>query len=178
MNPGDNNSHNDQSDNNRPTAETPPSDISTPYVAPSTSYQPSPDTPTDAVTTATTNTGTHEGDKQFLAAWLFSLLLGVFGVDRFYLGKIGTGIVKLITVGGVGVWALIDLILLLSGATRDKQGNRLAGYEEYKTIALIATVLLLVVYFVFGKWGTSNQPANNPPTPPAYPSQTTVMLLN
>ena len=42
-------------------------------------------------------------NKSFLATWLLSLLLGVFGVDRFYLGKVGTGILKLVTFGGLGI---------------------------------------------------------------------------
>src|SRR3954447_11954761 len=44
--------------------------------------------------------------KSFLVTWLLSLLLGVWGIDRFYLGKVGTGILKLLTFGGLGIWAL------------------------------------------------------------------------
>lgn len=60
--------------------------------------------------------------KSWLATLLLSIFLGELGIDRFYLGKIGTGILKLITVGGFGIWWLIDLILVIAGATKDKQG--------------------------------------------------------
>lgn len=60
--------------------------------------------------------------KSFIATWLFALVFGSLGIDRFYLGKIGTGLLKLITLGGFGLWTLIDLIMVLAGATRDKQG--------------------------------------------------------
>ena len=61
-----------------------------------------------------------EPQKSFLVTWLFSLLLGVLGVDRFYLGKIGTGIAKLLTLGGLGWWALVDLVITLAGKQTDK----------------------------------------------------------
>lgn len=68
---------------------------------------------------------TYEGPvstKNFLATLLFCLLLGTFGIHRFYVGKIGTGILMLITFGGFGIWWLIDIILIATGAFRDKQG--------------------------------------------------------
>ncbi|MGO4493354.1 TM2 domain-containing protein, partial [Arthrobacter sp. 2YAF22_2] len=52
-----------------------------------------------------------QGQKSFLTTWLLALLLGALGADRFYLGKVGTGILKLVTLGGFGIWALIDIIL-------------------------------------------------------------------
>ncbi|QEW04338.1 TM2 domain-containing protein [Microbacterium lushaniae] len=61
-------------------------------------------------------------EKSWLATLLLSIFLGEFGIDRFYLGKIGTGILKLITVGGFGVWWLIDLILVIAGVMKDKRG--------------------------------------------------------
>jgi hypothetical protein len=89
--------------------------------------------------------GEPESSKSFVTTWLLALLLGTFGVDRFYLGKVGTGIAKLLTIGGLGVWSLVDLILVLTGAQRDKQGLRLAGYRQHRTMALIVTVVLVVL---------------------------------
>jgi hypothetical protein len=88
-------------------------------------------------------------NKSFLVTWLLSLLLGVFGVDRFYLGKVGTGILKLITFGGLGIWALVDLILLLTNKTRDKQGLPLEGYDKHKKVALIVTGVVILLSIVF-----------------------------
>ena len=84
-------------------------------------------------------------NKSFLVTWLLSLLLGVLGVDRFYLGKVGTGILKLVTIGGLGIWALGDLILVLANKTRDKQGLPLEGYDKHKKVALIVTGVLVLL---------------------------------
>ena len=78
-------------------------------------------------------------DRSFIATWMFSWLLGWIGVDRVYLGKNGTGIVKLLTIGGLGIWWLIDLILTLAGVQRDKDGRLLPDYEQNKMIAWIIT---------------------------------------
>lgn len=106
-----------------------------------------------------------QSNKSFLVAWLLSLILGFLGVDRFYLGKIGTGLLKLVTFGGLGIWALIDLILLLANKTRDKRGLPLEGYAKHKKIALIVTAAFLLLSIVFnasraGAATTSASPAS------------------
>lgn len=78
-------------------------------------------------------------DRSFIATWMFSWLLGFLGVDRFYLGKVGTGVLKLLTVGGFGIWWLIDLILTLAGVQRDVEGRLLPDFEQHKMIAWIIT---------------------------------------
>ena len=60
--------------------------------------------------------------KSWLATLLLSIFLGELGIDRFYLGKVGTGILKLITLGGFGIWWIIDIILTIAGAATDKRG--------------------------------------------------------
>lgn len=85
-----------------------------------------------------------ESDRSFVATWLLSWFLGGLGVDRFYLGQMGLGIAKLLTLGGFGIWALIDLILILTGNMRDAQGRPLAGYEANKKMAWIVTAVLWI----------------------------------
>ena len=69
--------------------------------------------------------------KSRLGTLLFCIFLGLFGAHRFYVGKIGTGILTIVTFGGVcGVWPFVDLILIIIGAFRDKEGRRVLNWFE------------------------------------------------
>ena len=70
-----------------------------------------------------------DNQKVWLVAILLSIFLGSLGIDRFYLGKTGTGILKLITLGGLGVWWLIDIILIATDSMTDSQGKPLKHNE-------------------------------------------------
>ena len=61
---------------------------------------------------------------------------GLFGFDRFYLGKIGTGILKAITVGGLGIWWLVDIFLVMYNKQTDSQGYALEGQETRDPVML------------------------------------------
>ncbi|HCQ56152.1 MAG TPA: hypothetical protein DIU30_07435 [Clostridiales bacterium] len=68
-----------------------------------------------------------QSDKNWLATLLLCLFLGGIGVHRFYVGKVGTGILQLITLGGCGIWTLIDLIMIITGSFTDKDGNKITN---------------------------------------------------
>ena len=64
--------------------------------------------------------------RDWLIALLLSVLVGTLGIDRFYLGKIGTGVLKLITFGGLGVWTIVDIVLIAIKKLDDKESRTLA----------------------------------------------------
>ena len=63
-----------------------------------------------------------------LAAAILAWFLGVFGVHRFYVGKVGTGILMLVTLGFFGIWTIIDFIVILVGSFKDKENRVLSNW--------------------------------------------------
>lgn len=73
--------------------------------------------------------GDNASEKRRLGALLLCLFLGGLGVHRFYVGKVGTGIVQILTLAGFcGIWVTIDLIMIICGSFKDKQGLPLKNW--------------------------------------------------
>jgi TM2 domain-containing membrane protein YozV len=107
-----------------------------------------------AATPSTTAVEAVNKQRHFLAVFFLSFMWGLFGADRFYLGKTWTGILKLLTIGGFGIWAIIDLTMVMSGSMRDKQGNEMLDYAKYKKFAsrivLIFGIVMVVLIVLTG----------------------------
>ena len=104
--------------------------------------------------------------KDKLVLLILSYLLGILGIDRMYLGCWGTGFLKLITLGGLGIWYLIDLLLIMvnaynfsaapaicSGYIWNKNTMEIAHYIA--TILIIIFVLKIIFSFIF--WMSANE---------------------
>jgi TM2 domain-containing membrane protein YozV len=64
-------------------------------------------------------------DRRILPALLLCFFFGTLGIHRFYVGKFGTGLLQLLTVGGLGIWVLIDLIMIIVGSFTDNEGRKI-----------------------------------------------------
>ena len=69
-------------------------------------------------------------DRSRGVALALSGVLGMFGCHRFYVGKVGSGLCQLFTLGGFGIWYLYDVILVASGTFRDADGRRVVNWGE------------------------------------------------
>jgi TM2 domain-containing membrane protein YozV/predicted Ser/Thr protein kinase len=96
-------------------------------------------------------------NKTILPAFLLAFFFGIFGAHRFYVGKIGTGILQLFTFGGFGIWTIIDWILILCKSFTDKNGVRITRWfypeepliPEQKSEKIILPAFLLALFFGF-----------------------------
>ena len=68
-------------------------------------------------------TAPEASDRSFLTTLILAILVGFLGVHRFYVGKVGTGLLMLFTFGGFGIWQLIDIILIAVNSFTDRQGR-------------------------------------------------------
>ncbi len=66
-------------------------------------------------------------EKDWVITLILAILVGSLGIDRFYTGSILLGVLKLVTLGGLGLWWLIDLIMLVTGNYKDGDGNPIAS---------------------------------------------------
>ena len=73
--------------------------------------------------------GVDVSQKSRLAALLLCLFLGWLGVHRFYVGKVGTGVLMIFTFGGLGIWTLIDLIMIIVGGFKDADGKFVLDWQ-------------------------------------------------
>ena len=64
-----------------------------------------------------------------LVALLLCFFVGVLGVHRFYVGKIGTGVAMIFTLGGLGIWSLVDFIMIAAGSFRDAEGRYVLDWQ-------------------------------------------------
>ena len=64
-----------------------------------------------------------DSDKNGIICLVLCLLVGTLGIHRFYVGKIGTGVLMIVTFGGFGLWWLIDLIMIVCGKFTDSEGG-------------------------------------------------------
>jgi len=69
--------------------------------------------------------------KSRLACLLLCLFLGVLGAHRFYAGKIGTAVLMILTAGGLGIWIVVDLIFIITGVFRDKEGKPVIRWMDH-----------------------------------------------
>ncbi|CAI8173913.1 MAG: Uncharacterised protein [Bacteroidota bacterium] len=71
------------------------------------------------------NKNEQKSEKGFVPMLLLCFFLGGLGVHRFYVGKTGTGILMLLTLGGLGIWTIIDFVIIATGNFTDNEGLKI-----------------------------------------------------
>lgn len=125
--------------------------------------------------------------KSRLTAWLLAFLLGFIGADRFYLRKPVTGTLKLITLGGAGIWWLRDLLRVTKSDAADGRNTPLAGTSSARRTLRAVSMVLVIAVLCLAVWGaappvteaaistyTAVHTALVPPPPPPVPEWVTV----
>lgn len=111
-----------------------------------TSGSPESDTPVVAVPASSAINPV--SNKKYMTAIVLTIALGGYGADRFYLGRIGTGILKLVTAGCFGLWTVIDSIKIANGSLRAVDELELDGFREHNGRVRIVVGILAGIYFL------------------------------
>jgi TM2 domain-containing membrane protein YozV len=80
--------------------------------------------------------------KSYTTALLLCFFLGVFGIHRFYIGKVVSGILMLFTLGGLGIWSTIDFLILVFSNFKDSNGHDLDNKNS--TLAIVLFILVVI----------------------------------
>lgn len=83
--------------------------------------------------------------KSFRTVWLIAVFGGWLGIDRFYLGHIGTGVLKLLGAGWYGIWWSVDMIRLLRGRQADKNGVLVEDRDNFRPVAVVISTVLFTL---------------------------------
>lgn len=106
-------------------------------------------------------------ERKFSVALLLSLFLGWLGIDRFYLGQGFTGFLKLITLGGFGIWYLIDIFIIASKSTRwvkyEKEDNFISKHPYYTILIFFGILIILSMFANIGSETNSQSNSVNVP---------------
>ena len=83
--------------------------------------------------------------KSFRTVWLIAVFGGWLGIDRFYLGHIGTGVLKLLGAGWYGIWWSVDMIRLLRGRQADKNGVLVEDRDNFRPVAMVISTVIFTL---------------------------------
>lgn len=81
--------------------------------------------------------------SKFYPTFFLGVFLGVFGAHRFYVRKIGTGVLQLVTFGGCGIWWLVDMTMILIGKFKDKSGTPIPNIAPKLSWSVFAVVVII-----------------------------------
>ena len=82
--------------------------------------------------------------KSWIVSFILCFFLGIFGIHNFYVKKIKKGIIQMITLGGLGIWVLVDLICIIQQKYKDKDGNIILKKESENQVLKLVIVFMIV----------------------------------